>query len=248
MRARFINESILDILVPKTKEEIEKNIPKEYLDLIKLCYDAILQSNKYAITRELGLNRAENGFNYYGFTFMNLKNKKIYYIVEYNNEDDEYLERGILLTKYDDGYTQTIIKSPIEFMFMLDLFKRIHESVDDIFKPKSKEEVEKAFENMHPDFVKLAKIFVNGEYEVEIKGENPPRVESSFAFSIKDDQKEYIFLVNQSPYFKEQPPTISYLNKRLASHGFGGAFVISQPVRTEEHVNNYIKRIINIYK
>jgi hypothetical protein len=47
---------------------------------------------------------------------------------------------------------------------------------------------------------------------------------------------------------KEEPPRISYLDKRLANEGFGGAFVDSQPIRTEEQVNKYIKRIINIYK
>jgi hypothetical protein len=124
----------------------------------------------------------------------------------------------------------------------------INESLNNIFKPKSEDEVKEAFEKQHPEFVKLANKFVNGEYKVEIKGINQKRSGSFFTFSIKDDnQKEYIFLISQSSFLKDEAPTIGYLDKRMSGNGIGGAFIMPERVRTIKHVNDYIERMINIF-
>jgi len=227
------------------------NIRGDYEDIIKdLIYEDVKDLFKHYGFKMVNVNiKNETHQTFIDIEYIESDNKQN--IENFKEEVKDYSTMNQSTLNYelnkalDNGDRETALE--ISKYLKENFNKKINESINNIFKPKSEDEVKKAFEDIHPEFVNLAKIFNNGDFKVDMIGTDQ-RPESYFIFSINDDQKEYIFLLTQLSYIKDEAPIISYLNKKLASHGFGGAFVNNTRVRTEKQVNDFINKITNFYQ
>jgi hypothetical protein len=122
---------------------------------------------------------------------------------------------------------------------------KVNESITNVLKPKSKEELKAHFEKENPTFVKIFKeLFPEHDYDIDVQEGG---VEASFAFSETDEHGEvHTFMVRQNRYEKDNP-TISYLDRSKAdtNMGIGGVFMHENHVISAKEVHDYVKKVVN---
>lgn len=243
MKAKFINENISDVLKPKSKIELDLAL-KEVKNQIQEYYNIISKSNKYIITNNLGYHT--NGESFYGFQFETTEP-----LIDGENfhkgEIGEFTlgffddDNVISIVFENSGYDMTINykEDLIQFLGL-----HVDESIANILKPKSKEELRNQFIQDYPEFVQIYNdIFPNSpnEYNIDPGTEG---LDGSFGITVKDNEgKTYVFLVKQSYFLKA--PQISFLDTSKADNTFGGVFVNNKRVFTAEQVKEYINQTIN---
>jgi len=135
MKAIKVYESLNNILKPKEIEDIR--IDPIAQDLINDCYEIIANyPYRFAITAEPGINYDRFERWYYGFEFMGLDENKDRFTLEFDGE------KGAVVSVHNSEYYADDIKSVDDFMFQFNLYEPVTESLEDVLKPKSQEELD----------------------------------------------------------------------------------------------------------
>lgn len=268
MRAKFIKESVLNILQPKPEEEIEKSLSPHIKKLINEAYDIIQNNSFFEIVTPLGFFSLE-GVPGYGFQFetriaitdeeiirkWTKQSGEISGIPWFptNREIAEFTfgyfpeEKGIYLI-FENSGLDIIIYNLEEFKMYIDMYDMsefmpesleniVNESITDILKPKSEEELKSQFEKDHPVFVEIFKnIFPNEEYTLQPEEEG---IEANFMFKEGDE----MFMVSQNKF--HEYPNIFYLDRDVGGERFAGIFTNQRPVKSVEDVHEYVRKTLN---
>jgi len=240
MKAKTINEALSDVLKPKTTDEITKAIPQDKMKFVEECYELVRSSGKYDIVSDLGFMSGMFGFQF-ETKFPMTKEQSIYHTGEIGEftlgfiaeENDVY----IIFENAGSDYHLEDIEDLRKYLGME--HEGLTESITDILKPKTEEELRKVFEESHPEFVKIFyKMFPKEKYSL---GKGESGLSGSFVFSTTKRKKTFQFLVSQNEWHKH--PTISVLRTSPsdAAHGLGGVFVDSTIVHDYKDVERYVK-------
>lgn len=242
IKPAMVKESVENILVPKTKENIIHSIDKEKISLMNDCYDIISQySDRFIISIDLGINfDIRNHKYYYGFNFEKypIKDNLDEYTIKYIDVIDGILLQRDYINSYGEyDVSELEISDLTDLLFYFGIYEPITESVQNVLKPKSDEELEFEFKKKYPVFSDIVnKLFPGTKLNLSTSEDN---VEAHIAFTSTDRfGDEHTFLLKQDRY--KDLPTISHLDKSSAGHGFSGAFVNNQSVTTPEDVERYV--------
>ncbi|NMC57847.1 MAG: hypothetical protein GYA51_00405 [Candidatus Methanofastidiosa archaeon] len=142
MKAKTINEALSDVLKPKTTDEITKAIPQDKMKFVEECYELVCSSGKYDIISDLGFMSGMFGFQF-ETKFPMTKEQSIYHTGEIGEftlgfiaeENDVY----IIFENAGSDYHLEDIEDLRKYLGME--HEGLVESTQDIFKPKSKEEI-----------------------------------------------------------------------------------------------------------
>ncbi len=245
MRAKFIKESVADLLQPKSETEIQSIIPSKIIDFVDECYSLItMNPQKFEIVSNIGF--IGNGYAFQFETKYPLEQGDIvseYHVGEIGEFTLGYFPEfdGVFIIFENNGsdYQIETIEELQQYLNIVE--NEMNESITDIFVPKSEEFLRNKFNEDHPIFAKLAKdMFPNDKYTLN-PGEDG--LDAHFAFNVKDKEgKEHTFLISQNRYIPY--PQISYLNRSRAGVGYSGIFTNPKRVETPEQVKKYVESII----
>lgn len=175
MEAKKIYETIADILLPKSKEDLEVSMTQhmgEYKDIIDECYEFIqYHPEHFEINEELGLHY--DGYsNWYGFSFLNLFEKNLdeaeYSIKFVEDEDNPRAQKSVIMNQRN-GETYKQIKSLDSLVFYFNAYEPIAESVTDVLKPKTDIEMKSLLPPEAEELVDdcYSMVSMNPNYEIE---------------------------------------------------------------------------------
>jgi len=230
------------IFKPKSKNELMSFIPHKvhiFLnDLYKLVQDRYNKECKITSGMEFF---PSNG---YGFKFKTIKNIYIRFGLSGVKQQGRFTvafspnknKTLVTLENNDTSIELDNIKNLLDFLSF-----SINESIHDILKPKSEEEIRKSYENEYRVFAEIFyAMFPNSKFNLDINGDS---INASFAFKETDkNEKEFTFLISQNPY--SNFPAISYLDKSYSNDKIGGVFKNHQRINNVDNVYQYIKKIL----
>jgi hypothetical protein len=232
---------IYKMLKPKSKLDVEKNIPQKELELMYDCYEMIsLYDDRFTIIDEIGINferfNHQDSSYYFGFNFFDNYSNKTFY-VEYNNNK----LINVYVSANNNFEYEIDINNLSDFMFYFKLYEPLKENVLTLFKPKSHEELKNAFEKQHPEFALIVnELFPGEDYNITAY------FDAHIGFSVKDDENnKYHFIIQQMHYEGYKWPTISVLDQSKRTEGIGGFFINSKAVKTPKDVEKYINNNMN---
>lgn len=234
-----LKESLGDILKPKSQEEIDRMFPQNIKDLFQKCYEFIAARPKlFEITSKLSFKWDNFGFEFK--TTIPLNDGIGFHGGEIGEYSLIYDDNEVSLIFINNGYS-TEIKHANDFIYYLSDYTDLNESLsNNLFKPKSKEQLKQAFEEKYPKFAQIFhELFPYEEYELDDKIE----VKIAFRENNKNDI-EKTFMLSQDTW--KILPTITVLDTTYSGQSFGnqtlgGVFRNSRTVSTANDVYEYIK-------
>jgi len=164
MKAQYIYENVVDILRPKSEEDIANVIPQSARDILFDCYNLITHYlDKFGIIEELGFYCDVIEGCYYGFKFIHLDQDEVIQLLYSEGE-----KRVIAYIKESEYYVKDI-NSVDDFMLMFDLYEPITEGFNGVLKPKSSHELESIIPPRMKDLIEEAytTIVHNKKYTIE---------------------------------------------------------------------------------
>jgi len=250
MKAKTINEALSDVLKPKTEDEISRAIPQDKMKFVEDCYELVRSSGKYDIISDLGFMSGMFGFQFETTSPMT-KEESIYHTGEIGEFTLGFIaEENDVYIVFDNGGSDYHLEDLEDLKHYLGMeHEGLVESTQDIFKPKSKEEIKDLipghrriwnkmqFEKTYPDFVKIFyDLFPDQEYQLDI-GEG--WADARVFFTVTNKGKTGKFLLSQSHHHKF--PQISFLDTSHADDKISGVFYHNRTVQTVKEIRSYIK-------
>jgi len=242
MRARKIYEDTLNILKPKTEDEMFKAIPPHQMKFVEDCYDVVRSSDKYDIVSPLGFSQGIYGFQFETVRPMT-KEESIYHTGEIGEFTLGFIaEENDVYIVFDNAGSDYHLDDVEDLKHYLGMeHEGLTESISDVLKPKSEQEIRKHFSKTFPQFVKIFyHLFPNEEYPLDM-GEG--YADARVFFTVEDKGKSGKFLFSQSHHHKF--PQISFLDTSHASDKISGVFHDNRTVQTIKDVRTYINQHIS---